>query len=85
MAICRIENFQLISGEDTLSCYQWKSQKAEHFFCSICGIYTNQKRRTDPTSYAFNIGCIDNAETPDSEDITYIDGASMKLVSESEG
>ncbi len=77
MAICRIEDFQLISGADTLSSYQWNSQQAEHFFCSICGIYTHHKRRTDPTSYAFNLGCIDDADISDDEDITYIDGASM--------
>ena len=77
MAICRIEDFQLISGANTLSCYKWNSQQAEHFFCRICGIYTHQKRRTDPTSYAFNLGCIHDAEIPDGEDITYIDGASI--------
>jgi len=41
------ENLKVISGEDTLSSYQWNTGRARHYFCSICGIDTFHQRRMD--------------------------------------
>jgi len=53
------DEFNLESGKDYLSIYQWNTKIAKHFFCKICGIYTHHNRRSDPNGAAVNIGCID--------------------------
>lgn len=38
----------VLSGEDLLSAYEWNTQRAKHFFCSRCGIYTFHRKRAVP-------------------------------------
>ncbi len=33
--------------------------KAKHYFCSVCGICTHHRRRSNPQQYAYNVGCLD--------------------------
>ncbi|WP_353218804.1 GFA family protein [Salinisphaera sp. S4-8] len=49
----------LVKGEDVLSVYRWGTRVAEHFFCSLCGVYTHHKRRSNPSEYGLNIACIE--------------------------
>ena len=80
MAICQIEEFSLIAGEQYLSHYHWNSRNAAHYFCSICGIYTHHKRRSDSNSFCYNLGCIEEVDAASDADIRLIDGASMSLI-----
>src|SRR5207253_11497387 len=43
-----IESFRITKGEDKLATYRFNTKTAEHHFCSICGIYTHDKRRSNP-------------------------------------
>ena len=69
-----VADFVLRAGEDCLSLYQWNKHIAEHFFCSICGVYTHHRRRRDPTQYSINIECLDNEPIPDSSWIGWANG-----------
>jgi len=80
MATARIENFDIIRGEDDLSLYQWNTKIAKHYFCTICGIYTHHQRRSAPDEYGFNVGCVDSIEYNKLKDVFLADGATMSLV-----
>lgn len=52
--------FRLLAGENRLSLYKWNSQVAQHFFCSLCGIYTFHRKRAQPDHYSINAACLDD-------------------------
>ena len=62
MASVPVSNLRVIKGQDDLSCYQWNTKVAEHYFCKKCGIYTHHKRRSNPNQYGINIACISGVE-----------------------
>lgn len=80
MASVPIERLRVIKGEDKLALYQWNTRQAKHFFCSVCGIYTHHQRRSTPTEYGVNVGCIEGVNPLDLGDIAVADGASQSLV-----
>lgn len=51
--------FRITKGAEMLSLYQFNTKVAEHYFCSICGIYTHHKKRSNPNEYAINIACLE--------------------------
>ena len=40
MFMIKNEDFKIVKGKDKLKLYQFHSNVAKHYFCSICGIYT---------------------------------------------
>jgi len=50
--------FKVTKGSSLLSLYQFYTKTAEHYFCSVCGIYTHHKRRSNPNLYSVNVACI---------------------------
>ena len=70
----------VVEGEDKLTLYQWNTKIAKHYFCSICGIYTHHKKRSEPTEYGFNIACLEDVDPFDIGEVSLADGASMTLV-----
>ena len=46
-------------GEQALTLYQFNTQTAKHYFCSICGIYTHHQRRSHPDQFSINVGCLE--------------------------
>ena len=63
MAKIKLNNLKIIKGVEKLKLYKFGRNKAEHFFCSICGIYTHHNRRSDPNGVGINIGCIDSIDS----------------------
>ncbi|WNC73934.1 GFA family protein [Thalassotalea psychrophila] len=51
--------FTLLSDEDELSCYQFNSKIAKHFFCKTCGIKPFYVPRSNPDGYSVNAKCLD--------------------------
>lgn len=49
-------------GADALRLYQFNTRVAKHWFCSHCGIYTHHQRRSDPTQFGFNVGCLEGID-----------------------
>ena len=56
------DQLEVLRGEDKLTLYQWNTKIAEHYFCSVCGIYTHHQRRTDPSICGFNLGCLEDVD-----------------------
>ena len=63
-----------VEAGDTLTLYQWNTRTAEHWFCSVCGIYTHHRRRIDPTEFGVNIGALDGVNPRDLEPLGWVDG-----------
>ncbi|MGL4475073.1 MAG: GFA family protein [Shewanella sp.] len=50
---------KIIKGAQLLTLYQFNTHTAKHYFCRKCGIYTHHQRRSNPTQYGFNVGCLE--------------------------
>ncbi|WP_076588627.1 GFA family protein [Vibrio ostreicida] len=74
VASVKLDGIRLIRGEQLLQLYQFNTGTAKHYFCSICGIYTHHQRRSDPTEYGFNLGCLQGVNPYDLEDVLTVDG-----------
>ena len=79
MSMVKNENFKIIKGEDKLKLYQFHTKVANHYFCSVCGIYTHHNPRSNPTMTGFNLGCLDDINTFELEDILINDGHNHPL------
>lgn len=49
----------IIQGAESLKMYEFNTRTAKHFFCSNCGIYTHHQRRSNPSQYGYNVGCLE--------------------------
>ncbi|MCG6903375.1 MAG: GFA family protein [Rhodobacter sp.] len=67
-------DLEIVRGADKLTLYQWGSKTAKHYFCSICGIYTHHRRRSDPNEFGVNIGALDGVNPRDLGQIAWVDG-----------
>ena len=65
----------IVQGEDKLNLYQFDTCEAEHYFCSICGIYTHHRRRSNPHQFGINLGCLEGVDPLQIEAISLYDGA----------
>jgi hypothetical protein len=55
----RVGDLEVVRGQAALRLYTFNTHTAQHWFCSVCGIYTHHRRRSDPGEYGVNSGCID--------------------------
>ena len=79
MSMVKNDDFKIIKGEDKLSLYKFHTKVANHYFCSICGIYTHHNPRINPAMTGFNLGCIENIDTFKFNDVLIIDGQNHPL------
>lgn len=56
------EQFELLSGEDALSTYQFNTGTARHIFCRHCGIHSFYVPRSDPNKIDVNVRCLDDVD-----------------------
>ena len=66
--------FRITQGEDRLATYRFNTHVAEHHFCSVCGIYTHHKRRSNPDQLGVNAACLDGVSPFDFQEIPVFDG-----------
>jgi hypothetical protein len=59
VASVALDGIKIVQGEKALGLYQFNTYTAKHFFCTKCGIYTHHQRRSNPSQYSFNVGCLD--------------------------
>lgn len=69
-----LSGIKILEGENLLKLYQFNTKTAKHYFCSICGIYTHHQRRSNPTQYGFNVGCLDGINPLKIEGVPTNDG-----------
>jgi hypothetical protein len=62
------------AGEDMLSCYQFNTLTANHYFCSRCGIYTHHQRRSNPAQFGVNVACLEGLSPFDFDEVPVLDG-----------
>ena len=69
-----IESFRITKGEDKLATYRFNTKTAEHHFCSICGIYTHHKRRSNSNELGVNVACLEGLSPFDFMEVIVFDG-----------
>ena len=74
MTFAPITDVKITTGEDKLKLYQYHTKVAEHYFCSECGIYTHHKMRSRPDTFGLNVGCIDDIDQFQLENVGLNDG-----------
>jgi len=74
VASVKLHQLTIIKGQDKLSRYQFNTHTAEHFFCSFCGIYTHHQRRSDPSEYGYNVGCLEEVNPYELMEVPVNDG-----------
>lgn len=66
--------FHVTKGEDKLATYRFNTMSAEHHFCSVCGIYTHHKRRSNPNQLGVNVACLRGVSPFDFAEVVVYDG-----------
>ena len=69
-----LETFQLLSGADKLATYRFNTGVAEHHFCTVCGIYTHHRRRSNPNELGINVACLGGLSPFDFREVIVHDG-----------
>ena len=69
-----LDGLTITEGADKLATYRFNTGVAEHHFCSICGIYTHHKRRSNPDQLGVNAACLEGVSPFDFAEITVNDG-----------
>ena len=74
VASVSLNGIEIIKGADVLKLYQFNTNTARHYFCSICGIYTHHQRRSNPNEYGYNVGCLEGVNPFEIPNIALNDG-----------
>ena len=56
--------FELIRGGEVLTTYTFNTAVAHHLFCSICGVKSFYRPRSNPDGWSVNARCLDDATRP---------------------
>jgi len=56
------EQFELLSGKDDLTTYQFGTRTAKHTFCRGCGVHPFYVPRSDPDKIDVNVRCLDGID-----------------------
>ena len=70
-----LSGLKVVSGNNTLSLYQFNTHTARHYFCSVCGIYTHHQRRSNPHQFGFNVACLEGVNPFELGEVPVVDGA----------
>ncbi|HLI65522.1 MAG TPA: GFA family protein [Caulobacteraceae bacterium] len=57
--------FRLTAGDERLTSYRFNTGVAEHLFCSVCGIKSFYRPRSNPDGWSVNARCLDDREELD--------------------
>lgn len=71
-----LDEIRIVSGKEALTLYQFNTNTAKHYFCSVCGIYTHHQRRSNPQQYGVNVACLEGVSPFDFPSVIVNDGVS---------
>lgn len=54
------DDFELLTGRDSLTSYRFGTGAAEHLFCKRCGIKSFYQPRSHPDAWSVNANCLDD-------------------------
>ena len=54
--------FRLFTPEPVLSLYQFNTNTAKHYFCSVCGIHSYYVPRSHPNKIDVNVRCLEGID-----------------------
>ncbi|ELI5732486.1 GFA family protein [Vibrio fluvialis] len=74
VASVTLDAIRIVKGQEALRLYQFNTQTAKHYFCSVCGIYTHHQRRSNPHQYGYNVGCLEGVNPFELGDVVTNDG-----------
>ncbi|MBX3569937.1 MAG: GFA family protein [Rhizobiaceae bacterium] len=74
VATARAGDLEIVEGADKLTLYQFRTNTARHHFCSVCGIYTHHRRRSDPSELGVNVACLEGVSPFDFREVVVNDG-----------
>jgi len=69
------QGFRILEGEDKLATYRFNTGVAEHHFCTVCGIYTHHRRRSNPNQFGVNVACLEGVSPFDFAQVVVYDGS----------
>jgi hypothetical protein len=52
--------FRLTKGAETLTSYRFNTGVADHLFCSVCGVKSFYRPRSNPDGWSVNALCLDD-------------------------
>ena len=55
-------DFNLVSGEESLTVYKFGQNIANHYFCKFCGIHPFTNPKAAPSLYTVNLRCIEGID-----------------------
>lgn len=55
------QDFELVSGRESLSTYTFNTGVAQHYFCKHCGCKPYYIPRSNPDGFSVNVRCLDKA------------------------
>lgn len=67
------EDFDLVSGGEGLTTYEFNTKTAKHHFCKVCGMHPFYVPRSDPDKVDVNVRCLDGVDLG-SLNLTTFDG-----------
>lgn len=69
-----MDSFEVLTGADKLALYTFNTGAAQHYFCSVCGIYTHHRRRSNPNECGVNAACLDGVSPFDFAEVIVNNG-----------
>jgi hypothetical protein len=79
IALVPVPALRVVEGQDVLTCYQFNTRVAKHYFCSKCGVHTHHQLRSNPRMYGVNVGCLDGVDPFQLDDVPVYDGVHHPL------
>ena len=69
-------NMEILTGQESLTTYQFHTHTAEHYFCKVCGIYPFHRKRVTPDNFGVNVHCLEDFD-PEGITVRQTAGAGM--------